>query len=240
MPLSVILVEPEYDENLGYCARACRNFGIERLILVNPKANPQSLTAIARAMHSREILSNAVIEKTLLDALKNIDWAFASSSQKGSKQNLHRTSMTPRQFGTIAETQANSTGLVIGRESNGLTNDEIGLCDCLVTIPANIDYDSLNISHALTILLYEAFVAPKSPNRQTVKADQKNRMVEAFVELLKANNSISNQRGAASAFKSVLAKAQPSPKEANALLTVLQKTAHKLNPPVKKNEKPQK
>ena len=39
----------------------------------------------------------------------------------------------------------------------GLKNKEITLCDILVTIPASKEYPTMNISHAVAIILYELF-----------------------------------------------------------------------------------
>ncbi len=38
----VVLVEPEYNGNLGQVARAMRNFGLGRLDIVGGKADPDS------------------------------------------------------------------------------------------------------------------------------------------------------------------------------------------------------
>lgn len=237
MALVVILVEIEYEENLGYCARACANFGVDKLVLVNPIAKTDSGIAIARAMHGKHVLENAVFEKSLDDAKKHADWLVATSSQKGSTTNLHRTSMDPRTFAATVNAHRQNVALVLGREKSGLRNDEIAQCDALVTIKADHAYDSLNLSHALAILLYECFNAPNKKNRSTIDARHKEFLEKAFVELLQANHAISNPRGALSAFKSILTKSQPTPKEGNALLTVLQKTVHKQNRLVNKDRK---
>ena len=47
--------------------------------------------------------------------------------------------------------------LVFGRESTGLTNEELEKCDLAVSIPTNSKYPALNISHACAVLLYELF-----------------------------------------------------------------------------------
>ena len=47
--------------------------------------------------------------------------------------------------------------LLVGREGIGLKNDEINKCDFIVTVPSSTKYSTLNISHALSIILYELF-----------------------------------------------------------------------------------
>ncbi|GAG60207.1 unnamed protein product, partial [marine sediment metagenome] len=44
-----------------------------------------------------------------------------------------------------------------GKESHGLTNEEIEIADILIRIPSNDDYPTLNLSHACGIILYEIY-----------------------------------------------------------------------------------
>jgi TrmH family RNA methyltransferase len=59
--------------------------------------------------------------------------------------------------------------LVFGRESSGLTNEEIGLCDLSFTIQTSEEYPSMNLSHAVTVVLYHLFstYAPKKPRERS-------------------------------------------------------------------------
>ena len=52
--------------------------------------------------------------------------------------------------------------MVFGRESSGLTNDELALCHHLVHIPTNPEYSSLNVASAVQILSYECRMATRS------------------------------------------------------------------------------
>mgnify|MGYP000229838378 CR=1 FL=1 len=45
--------------------------------------------------------------------------------------------------------------LVFGKETSGWSNEELGLCQGLVSIPANPDYSSLNLAAAVQVLSYE-------------------------------------------------------------------------------------
>ena len=62
----------------------------------------------------------------------------------------------PNEF--FKENSFKKAGLVIGRESSGLTNEELSVCDVLLTIPTSKNYASMNISHAISIILYENFI----------------------------------------------------------------------------------
>ncbi len=45
--------------------------------------------------------------------------------------------------------------LIFGRESTGLTREELGRADYLVTIPANPEYPVLNLSQSVAVFLWE-------------------------------------------------------------------------------------
>jgi TrmH family RNA methyltransferase len=67
---------------------------------------------------------------------------------------------------------------LFGRESSGLTNEELALCQYLVHIPTNPDYSSLNIASAVQIMAYECRLASlnlaqdeNSGNKTTPEAD---------------------------------------------------------------------
>ncbi|PIO04446.1 RNA methyltransferase [Candidatus Woesearchaeota archaeon CG08_land_8_20_14_0_20_47_9] len=155
--ISILLIEPETPGNIGAVARVMRNFGFSRLIIVNPKCDHLSKEALDRASHGREVLKKARIAD--LAVLKEFDYAVATTAKLGTDYNLPRSPVMPWELAErLAQISDNvSIALVFGRESSGLTNREIRQCDFVVTIPSARGYRSLNISHAVAIILYEVF-----------------------------------------------------------------------------------
>jgi TrmH family RNA methyltransferase len=149
--LRVVLVEPEGEYNVGFVARLCRNFDVDELYIVNPKCD---LTTAARfAAHGLQTLNSACIVKDLKEALQGVDLKMATSSDADNPGDILRTSVPPW---TAAElSKGKRTAIVFGRESVGLTRKEIAATDFLVHIPASKDYPVLNLSHAVSIILYE-------------------------------------------------------------------------------------
>jgi tRNA C32,U32 (ribose-2'-O)-methylase TrmJ len=47
-----------------------------------------------------------------------------------------------------------TASLVLGRDTTGLTNDEIKMCDITTVVETGSRYKTLNVSHAAAILLY--------------------------------------------------------------------------------------
>ena len=155
--ISVILIEPENAGNLGAIARAMANFGFKELVLINSKCDRLSKEAMDRAVHAKDLLNNAKMAD--IGILSEFDYLVATTAKLGTDYNIPRSPVTPRQLAeALAEISSDSKiGIVIGRESSGMTNDEIKMCDFVCTIPSHEKYPTMNISHALNIILYEIF-----------------------------------------------------------------------------------
>ena len=150
MKISIILVEPENPGNIGAIARVMKNFGAKELILINPCRITEE--AYVRAKHAKDILEKAKIKKKF--ETKGFDVLVGTSAKKGGRGNVNRIFLHPKELeGRIG----GRVGVVFGRESTGLKNEELKKCDLVVNIPANPAYPVLNISHACAIILYELY-----------------------------------------------------------------------------------
>jgi len=153
MKIHFILVEPAVPENIGAAARAIKTMGFDSLRLVNPCVfNRGKAKWLAHA--SGEILDNAGVCPTLIDALKDVDFVVASSAKMRSvKGDHHPVEKLPELL--KQKTQSiDSVAIVFGREESGLTNSEMQLCHISTFIPAPISYPSLNLSQAVMIYTY--------------------------------------------------------------------------------------
>lgn len=154
--ISVILVEPENSGNIGAVARAMKNFGFSELVVINPKVKVNTITSRKRAKHAEDIIKKAKIKDAKY--LKSFDYLIATTSKLGTDYNIPRSPLAPSQLleqlnpGLIKDKKI---GVVFGRESQGLYNNEIAMCDFVVSIPSSSQYPSMNLSHAVTIILYE-------------------------------------------------------------------------------------
>ena len=154
--IEIILMEPRKQENLGAVARAMKNFDFENLVLINPKCKI-GLKARKVAKHANDILDKAKIKK--YDYLKNYDYLIGTTAILGTDYNIPRNTISIGQLSDKINKIKNKAkiGILIGRETIGLKNEEINLCDILVTIPSSKKYPTLNISHSAAIMLYEIF-----------------------------------------------------------------------------------
>jgi TrmH family RNA methyltransferase len=145
--VTVVLVQPERPLNIGAAARAMKNAGVSRLALVRPV--PRRLDGAYRmATNATGVLDRAETFDTLAAAIAGATtaWAVTRRGDLGD-----RTILTPRDLGErLASTPASlPAALVFGPEHRGLSNEEIGQCHGVVTIPSAPDCPSLNLSHAV-------------------------------------------------------------------------------------------
>ncbi len=153
--IKIVLVEPESPGNIGAVTRAMDNFGFSRLCLVNP-CDYRVPQAYWLSRHAEDILEHAVVAGTLQSALEGVHIAVATSNRR---RFTHNPSFTPKEIAArIRETGVDSSvALVFGRESDGLTNDELHQCQLLSAVPVHPGNMSLNLAQAVMVYLYEIF-----------------------------------------------------------------------------------
>ncbi len=151
---SIILVEPQGPINIGAVCRLMMNFGFTQLRLVNPTRHYKSLPAKKMALTAFSVLENALVFKTLPSALADIQIAFGTTRRFGKYRNNF---FTPSGAAKEIENKYQDThcALVMGPEDTGLETKDLDLCQHFITIPTHEAYPSMNLSHALAVLLYE-------------------------------------------------------------------------------------
>lgn len=154
--IRVVLARPSHPGNIGSAARAMKTMGLTRLCLVEPKVFP-SEEANVLASGAVDVLENARVVATLADALADVTVACALTSRR---RELASPLLTPREATPELVARARDgeqVALVFGNETFGLSNEEVLLCNRLVTIPGNPDYFSLNLAMAVQVMTYELF-----------------------------------------------------------------------------------
>jgi TrmH family RNA methyltransferase len=159
MNLRVVLVEPMYDGNIGSVARSMKNFGFDQLVLVNPcKIEDYGM---AMASHAKDILEKAKAVATLEEAIDGAGLVVGTTGKRIGEEHKHLRLhirdpwLTPAQLAEKLNGKDCEVALLLGRENWGLTNQELQLCNLLVSIPTSPSYPIMNLAHAATIILYE-------------------------------------------------------------------------------------
>ena len=192
MQFRVVLVEPEYQQNVGYCARTMVNFGYGDLRIV--KGIKLGMEAVRYSKHGVGLLKKAKKVKTLKSATSGCSIIIGTTALHGEGRDVLRNAITPREaadrlIGTDAQ-----VALLIGREGTGLTKQEIEMCDFVVRIPTSKEYGTLNISHALAIILYE-FRATSMAKDERMKEVEYLSPIESKVIDQTAKKLVDNMKG---------------------------------------------
>ncbi len=169
-PLCVVLVEPAGPLNVGSVARLCANFGVDDLRLVAPRCNPEAPEAQRMAVHGRSVLEAARIYPTLLEAVSDCHKVVTTAGRldHGSIPLGPPESVLPW---AISGTSGQPLALVFGREDHGLTNAELLLSQRVISLHSDDTYPSLNLSHAVAVLLHEvARLRAAPPNSEPTDA----------------------------------------------------------------------
>ncbi|HDM66932.1 MAG TPA: RNA methyltransferase [Thermoplasmatales archaeon] len=226
---TVILVEPKYGGNIGSVARVMKNFGFRELYLVNPCSFDDE--CYQRAMHAVDVLEDAKIYSSFEEATKNMDLLVATSaiSTYSEKNYLRNPIYLPEFSEKIYEIQG-KIGLVFGREDYGLYNEEIKKCDLLLKIPTSDEYPSMNLSHAVAIVLYHLYVQKFTPIKpRIIDRVEKEYLYRFFSDLLDLIDYPEHKKDKTKTmFTRVMSRAMPSKWEYHTLMGVLAKTLEKL------------
>lgn len=155
--VAIVLYRPRFPENIGASARAARNMGISRLVLVEPE--DCDLTRILRmATHAAvDLVEHMEVVSDLRTALQPFAYVVGTTARLGGER---REVKTPREMAAelVGICANNQVALLFGPEDRGLTNTDLRLCHALVTIPS-ADFASLNLAQAVMVLCYELFLA---------------------------------------------------------------------------------
>ncbi len=151
--LKIVLVNTSHPGNIGGAARAMKNMGVHRLVLVAPRSFPDE-QAVWRATAATDILDNATVVESLAEAVADCHFVVGTSARG---RRIPWPLLSPRECAArvAPESMGGDVAIVFGREDRGLTNEELQQCHMHVTIPTDEEYSSLNLAMAVQILCYE-------------------------------------------------------------------------------------
>jgi len=219
---SVAFVEPEFARNVGYLARVMANFGLGGLLIVSRDDGEfgrriDKAEASKFASHGDYIIHETKWVRSLDKLRDQYRILVGTTAIRGKrKSNITRktleiekavpkissaiASLKPQRNSHIQKITQKPLCFVFGRDTTGLTNEELRKCDYNITIVTGTEYNTLNISHAAAIIFY-SFVnyfkehpdVRVSKGRRTMESAEspsrleKERVVSLFEEL--AENS---------------------------------------------------
>ena len=233
--LKVVLVEPSGPLNVGSIARLCANFEVNELRIVSPRCNILSLESKKMALKGQGYLDNCKIFNNIESAIFDCDLVLATCGRIDLSKEKDFNFESPENISEWISSfdQINNLAILFGREDRGLSNSELLFAHKIFNIKTSLNYSSLNLSHAVSIILYEL----NKCSDKKVKRDLKvfnlatsKQINEAFLEieemLLKIGYLLKHTSFAKiSKFKKYILKANTSSHEIN----ILRGIVHQIN-----------
>ena len=236
--IDLVLVRPKEDGNVGAVARVARNFGAERLTLVAPRA-PLGAEANRRAMGGLSLLTDARRVSSFARAVEESDLIVGTTDMSTGRSSAYlRRSVSPERLGELLLPVMGRVAIVFGPEDNGLSRTELAQCDVLVHIPARREFPTLNLSHAVAVVLYAAHRARGTTDPETTPAPLElvlnGREKELFLArmgalLARIGYPPHKRRGLILLFRRVLGRATPTEAEYRMMLGLFRSLGRAMN-----------
>lgn len=154
---AIVLVEPQLGENIGTAARAMANFGLGRLLLVNPRDGWPNEAARKAASGADWIVDGATVFGSIEEAVAGTGLVLATTARpRGMTKPVDGPEEAVARLAGRMQA-GEEVAVLFGRERWGLTNDEVALADRILTYPVNPAFASLNIAQAVLLFGYEWF-----------------------------------------------------------------------------------
>jgi RNA methyltransferase, TrmH family len=143
-PLILVAESPEKPGNIGAILRTADAANLDAVIIANPKSdlyNPNIVRSSVGCLFTRQIATGTTTEIITFLKSKNIDFYCATLQDSTSYHSQNYT--TP-------------TALVVGTEATGLSQEWRDNATKNIIIPMQGEIDSMNVSVAAAILIFEA------------------------------------------------------------------------------------
>ena len=191
----VTLCEPQSLVNIAGAARAMMNMGLRRLRLVKPaEFDAWRIEGIA---HGAEVvLERCEFHDTLAAAVADASLVAGTTARRRTAKQVWDQPRAAAPTLLQSATPETPLVLVFGREDKGLSNEELDLCDRVLTVPTDPERWSLNLAQAVLLVSYELWMAAGAAEseipreRRATPPATTAELQATFAELEKALDSI--------------------------------------------------
>ena len=148
----IVLVETQLGENIGMCARAMLNCGLDRLRLVTPRDGWPNARAVATSADAERVIAGVKCFDTVAAAVADCRRVYATTARSRELQ------LPVVEVGEAAREIRRGVGpcaILFGPEASGLDNEGLSHADRLLSIPVNPEFSSLNLAQAVLLFGWE-------------------------------------------------------------------------------------
>ena len=217
-----VFVEPKYKINFGHSLRVLKNFGFDEIYVVKPRIKfDKGVEKFAK--HAKDLKNKIVVVDSFEKAIKGISIATTGIKEKAKHRYFNLITLNKLQQ-LIKE--GKELTIIIGRDDIGLKKEEVAKCDYILNIESSKEYPTLNLSHALAIISYFAFIANKKEKKMTNDTRQKKqikKIIEKEIYRMIKQTDIREKEKVAFAISSIINRSDATLLELKAFLAFLKK-----------------
>ncbi len=235
MRVRIVVVSPLRQNNLGYIARLMGNFGLSDLCVVNPRCRIAGKTAVKFSKHSHDVLDGA----KLFSSIKSATEGYASVGTTAIWHKSERSKLNVYELDKALEMLRKARhpriAIVLGRDDTGLTKAELEMLDMNLFIPTHSRYTTLNIAHALAIILYNLRRRGSTTIPRSIYSGKRQRdlLAEQLSLFVGSSSRIRKKGDVIRTFNRVISRSNPTKAELrtmSALFSIDRNSGHG-NPP---------
>jgi len=182
-----ILARPQMGENIGATARVLKNFNFTNLRIVNPRDGWPNEKAKITSVGALNVLNSSKSYTSIEKAVADLNFVVATSARNRS---INKKVATINKLKKIIKNKK-KVGIIFGPEASGLSNSELSCADCLIQIPTNKKFNSINLSHSVMIFAYELYknfkINKKDANGKNENSTAKKSEITKFIDFILAS-----------------------------------------------------
>ncbi|KAL7718184.1 RNA methyltransferase [Entamoeba marina] len=227
--ISVVLVRPMHEHNIGAVARLSANYGVQKLIIVNSQCElgEESLKV---SRHGKKYIEEVIKCNDIKEVRNYCSLLIGFTARESTGSKGVRLLQTLSQTGEMLQTLTGEVALVFGNESTGLTTDECDGCDVLNKIDIQSHYPILNLSHAVGIALNQLHLVLRDnevpDNCKDSISSEKDKLLALWKEMLLKSMNEKRETGAVDAMKKMLGRVVLTETEAKVLQRTFKAILH--------------
>lgn len=151
---AIILIDSQMAENVGACARAMLNCGIEDMRLVRPREGCNE-KAFAMSSGALDKMPAVISYPNVKEAIADCNYVIATTARiRDQVKKIYTPEQAVREI-HLREQKGERIAIMFGGERSGLSNDDIALANAVINVPLNPEFSSLNLAQAVLIVCYE-------------------------------------------------------------------------------------
>ncbi len=222
--IRLVLVGPEGKINMGFILRLAKNFSVNEICVVNPAFRMEDPEIIEFSAKGKDMIKKVTIKETLRECIEDSSLVVCTTSKSRPEKDVLRYGVPPDYLREVLPKEG-LTSLVFGRESVGLTREELKECDVISTLITLSPYNVLNLSHAIAIYLYE-ISKPEAPSNPLECRPDTTKAIRKLIEEITTN--LKDERGGI-ALKHIIFRAGLKKSECGAIYKFLKEIRVKLS-----------